>query len=543
MISDARHGRQTAVRWCLRNRLLLVLSLSAGVSPLAAQPAPAAPEVVHDSYHDTSAPVREYASIVPKGIAGPSARPLHRRLMQGVKEQPDEALQSSITSPVSATIGLNFDGISDTANGSLASVPPDSNVAVGAAQVVETINTAYQVFDKATGRSVFGPAQISSIFTGLSGLCGQGVTSFNYTDPIVLYDQLAGRWLITIVGANGAFTEGNECIAVSTSSDATGSYHRYVFTFGQVIFNDYPKFGVWPDAYYASYNLYGANGFIGAKACAYDRSAMMAGTTAQGVCFQQATEFSLLPANLDGSMLPPKGEPGFFLDLGSSTTLNLFQFHVDFTITGNSTFTGPIPIEVKSYTPACSTTGTCIPQPGTSQQLDSLGDRLMHRLSYRRFRGHEVLLANHSVKTSLAASGLRWYVLADPNGTPVVRQQGTFAFNDVSLWMGSIAMDKVGDIALGFSAASSTLNPSVAFTGRVPSDPLNTMEYPTPIFQGLGSQTGGTTSGANRWGDYSAIVVDPVDDCTFWYVNEYLPANGNFNFHTRLASLKFPGCK
>jgi len=179
---------------------------------------------------------------------------------------------------------------------------------------------------------------------------------------------------------------------------------------------------------------------------------------------------------------------------------------------------------------------------GTTDLLDSLGDRLMHRLAYRNFTTHESLVVNHAVKTSVAAAGVRWYEIRNPNGTPVLSQQSTLTSGSTSLWMGSIAMDKMGDMALGFSESSSALHPSIAFTGRVPTDPLNTMEAPATIFAGTGSQTGGTANGGNRWGDYSAMAIDPEDDCTFWYVNEYLAANGNFNFHTRLASLKFPGC-
>lgn len=526
-----------------RNRLLIVLSLSVGESLLLAQDSNGGPEVVYDEYHDTSAPIREYPSVHPTAAALSKVRPLYRRPRPASSEQPDEAVQTVIAPAVSATINLNFDGIGDSANGSLAGVPPDSNLAVGATQVVEVINTAYQVYDKVTGAPLFGPAQISSIFTGVPGLCGQGATSPNFTDPIVLYDQMAGRWLITIVAANSAFTVGKECVAVSTSSDATGTYHRYVFGFGAQRFNDYPKLGVWPDAYYASYNLFSPTSFVAALACAYDRSAMLAGTSpAKAVCFSKPSEFAFLPSNLDGPVLPAPGEPNFYLDLFSSTALHLFRFHVDFVTTSNSTFTGPFTVSVAAYTQACATNGTCIPQLGTTQLLDSLGDRLMHRLVYRNFTTHESLVVNHSVKTTLAASGVRWYEIRNPNGTPVVFQQSTLTSGTTALWMGSIAMDKVGDMALGFSESSSILHPSIAFTGRLPTDTLNTMEAPATILAGKGSQTGGTANGGNRWGDYSSMAIDPGDDCTFWYVNEYLPANGLFNFHTRLASLKFPGC-
>ena len=521
--------------------ILIALFLTAAPPALFSQQQNGA-EVFYEEYHDTSGPIAAFSSNPVIGVRTLKVRPWYRRPAPVTAEQPDAAIQTEAAPLVAAAIGLNFDGIPDSANVSLG-VPPDSNLAVGATQVVETINTAYEVYDKVTGASVMGPNQISNLFTGVTGLCGQGANSPNFTDPIVLYDQIAGRWLISIVAANSGFTVGKECIAVSTTSDATGTYHRYVFGFGTgQRFNDYPKLAIWPDGYYASYNLFSPTAFLTALACAYDRNAMLAGTAAKAVCFSKPSEFAFLPSNLDGSTLPPNGEPNFFVDLFSSTALHLFRFHVDFVTTSNSTFSGPITITVAAYTQACPVTGTCIPQLGTAQSLDSLGDRLMHRLAYRNFTTHESLVVNHSVKTSSAAAGVRWYEIRNPNGTPVAFQQSTLTNASTSLWMGSIAMDKMGDMALGFSESSTSIHPSIAFTGRMPSDPLNTMEAPAPIFAGKGSQTGGTANGGSRWGDYSGMAIDPVDDCTFWYVNEYLLANGLFNFHTRLASLKFPSC-
>jgi hypothetical protein len=526
----------------------VVFVVSSLTCALSAQQQPSGPEVIYDSYHDTSLPVRDYPDVFPQGAMQPRVQPRPRRIVPGAAVTgPDQAEQTYFATPVSATLSHNFDGIPDSGNGSvngqpLRFVPSDSNLAVGSTQVVETINTAYQVYSKSTGSSLLGPRQISSIFTNFGGFCGQG-SSGTYTDPIVLHDQIKDRWIISIVASDSFFMTGNECIAVSSTSDATGSYHRYVFSFGTDMFNDYPKLGVWPDAYYASYNIFSPTAFKGAKACAYQRSAMLAGTSAKAVCFTNASEFSFLPANLDGATPPPSGEPDFFLDLFSSTSLHLFRFHVDFTTTSNSKFSGPISIAVASFTPACNG-GTCIPQASTGQKLDSLGDRLMFRLAYRNFGTHESLVVNHSVKTSAAAAGVRWYEIRSPNATPVVFQQSTFISGSNSLWMGSIAMDKLGDMALGFSESSSSIHPSIAYTGRVPTDPLNTMESLALIFAGTGSQTGGTQNGGNRWGDYTSMVIDPSDDCTFWYVNQYYGANKpfDFNFRTRLASLRFPAC-
>src|SRR6266852_612044 len=200
-------------------------------------------------------------------------------------------------------------------------------------------------------------------------------------------------------------------------------------------------------------------------------------------------------------------------------------------------YTGPLAISVGSYSDACAPSGTCIPQQGTTQQLDSLGDRLMFRLAYRNFGSHESLVASHSVASG-SSTGVRWYEIQSPNATPTIFQSGTFAPDSKSRWMPSIAMDKAGDIALGYSISSSNMFPSIVYTGRLPGDALGTMESETTIFAGLGSQT----SGLSRWGDYTSMSVDPSNDCTFWYANEYLPASGSFNWNTRLASFTFPSC-
>ena len=503
------------------------------------------PKVVYDVYHDTSLPVGEYPDERPLIPPGLRVKPLHVHALPGAElEEPDAAEQLFTLPQPSVSILKNFDGVADSANGSVGLfVPSDSNLAVGATQVVEVINTAYQVFSKSTGASVQSARQISSIFTGVSGFCGQGASG-TYADPVVLYDRAAGRWVISIIAADSKARTGNECVAVSTSSNATGSYHRYVFSFGKNVFNDYPKLGVWPDAYYASYNLFSPSTFLAAEACAYNRTAMLAGTAAAAICFKNANEFTFLPSDLNGATAPPAGEPNFFIDLFSTGALHLFKFHVDFTTPSNSKFTGPVTISVTPFTAACGTftNGACIQQLGTTDLLDSLGDRLMFRLAYRNFGTHESLVVNHAAKTSVAASGVRWYEIRSPNTTPVIFQHGTLTSGSTSLWMGSIAMDKLGDMALGFSESSSSIHPKIAFTGRTPSDPLGTMEGISLIFAGSGSQTGGIVNGGDRWGDYTDMVIDPSDDCSFWYVNQYIPANGDFNFHTRLASFKFSTC-
>ncbi len=488
------------------------------------------PRVIYEDKHDTSLPLRTMLLVGPQ--QGTRAMPLpHRRPGPSRVETTPSVIQPSSPSlQVATTNVLSFNGI-----GSTGFAPPDPNASVGSTQVVETVNDSYQVFNKSTGASQLGPVSIGNLWVGFGGICETG----NLSDPVVLFDKAAGRWVIAIVAFDSLFSNNAECIAVSTSSDATGSFNRYALSFGSDL-NDYTKMSVWPDAYYLSANIFPYGGaFVGPAACALDRTAMLSGSTATAQCFLLGTnDASLLPSDLDGATAPPSGSPNFFLELGTSTSLNLYKFHVDFANSSNTTLTGPVNISVPSYTDACGGSGgTCIPQRGTSQQLDTLGERLMFRLAYRNFGNHESLVATHSIASG-SSTAVRWYEIRSPNATPAVYQSGTFAPDASSRWMPSIAMDKAGDIALGYSVSSSTLYPSIAYTGHVPGDALGTMDAETTILTGLGSQTGGLS----RWGDYTSMAIDPADDCTFWYDNQYQPANGSFNWTTRLASFSFPSC-
>jgi hypothetical protein len=524
---------------------LFVFSVALRVS---AQEVQTGPTVVPETGHAITPPMSVAASFTARTGGPKTALPLRRRPgLPMISLKPDSVVQELASAPLVSTASvLNFDGASDVDG----DAPPDTNASVGNTQVVETVNTSYQVFDKANGLSAFGPAEIGGLFSSLTGpsqICNGDLFTtglfIGYSDPVVLYDKAASRWLISIVAYDAlSLSTFSECIGVSTTSDATGSYAVYEFSFGSNL-NDYPKFGIWPDGYYASYNIYAnAQTFVGPKVCAYDRTAMLAGVSANAICFQRGTsDANLLPSDLDGASLHTSGEPNFYLELATSSGLNLYRFHAVFTNPGNSTFTGPTTLPVASYTEACASTGTgaCIPQAGTRQKLDAVGDRLMFRLGYRNFADHDALVATHSVKAGKTPAGVRWYEIRNPGASPVVYQQGTVTSSGTSLWMGSIATDKAGDIAVGFSESSSTIHPSIGYTGRVPTDPLGSMESISVILTGLGSQNGGLS----RWGDYTSMAVDPIDDCTFWYSNEYLPSNGSFNWNTRLAAFKFSTCQ
>jgi hypothetical protein len=429
------------------------------------------------------------------------------------------------------TAGLGFDGVGNGFPGfTVNSAPPDTNGAVGATQYVQWVNSSFAVFDKATGARIAGPTAGNSLWAGFGGGCQTN----NDGDPVVLYDKLANRWVFSQFSVST--TPFLQCVAVSTTSDATGTYNRYSFSYSG--FDDYPKMGVWPDGYYQTFNMFNAAGtaFLGADICAYNRTAMLNGQPSTQVCFQQGSSIGgVLPADLDGTTPPPAGSPNYLVFFGTNN-LNLFKFHVDFTTPANSTLTGPTAIPVAAFTPLCNG-GTCVPQSGTTNKLDSLADRLMFRLAYRNLGTKEALVVNHSVVAG-SSGGVRWYEIDNPGGTPTVAQQSTFAPDTTFRWMGSIAMDHNGNMAMGYSKSSSTTFPSIAFTGRLATDPASTMQAESTIINGSGSQTGTLT----RWGDYSAISVDPVDDCTFWYTTEYLKASGTFNWSTRIANFKFSVC-
>lgn len=493
------------------------------------------PEVRREIKHDVSQPLSDMRS-------APRSKDREfepaKRIPHEVKDvQNDPVVQSAVAGPaVATTAGLNFAGVGNQDYGFVPNAaPPDTNGAVGATQYVQWVNESFAVFDKTTGTIAAGfPKAGNTLWTGFGGGCQTN----NDGDPIVQYDKAANRWILTQFSVTG--TPYLQCVAVSTTSDATGTYNRYSFNYGNTQFPDYPKLGVWPDGYYISYNIFN-NGttFAGAKACAFDRAKMLTGAAATQVCFQTSTLYGgLLPSDLDGATPPPAGSPNFFVAYGNnSASLDVWKFHADFATPANSTFTGPTNIAAPAFAAACSGGGTCIPQSGTSQQLDSLADRLMYRLAYRNFGDHEALVVNHAV-TAGSSVGVRWYEIRTPNTTPTIFQSGTFAPDSSYRWMGSIAMDKVGNVAMGYSASSSSLFPSIRYTGRAPTDPLGTMQAENTIKAGGGSQA----SGLSRWGDYSAMTIDPTDDCTFFYTTEYLKSSGTFNWSTQIASFKFPNC-
>jgi hypothetical protein len=485
---------------------------------------------------------------------------------------PDPLVASSTTKVVAMVkhplpfiegMGLGMD------NFQMQNAPPDANGVVGETQFVQWVNNSIAVFNKNT-RKLESPSPLPGnyLWNGFGGNCEEN----NNGDPIVQYDKLAKRWVLAQFSVkNGRQTGYSECIAISTSADALGDYWLYEFQYP--VMDDYPKMGVWPDGYYVSFNMYneytGPDGqltsqFLGSRACVYDRKSMLSGLLGEQQCFQLSSDyFGFMPSDLDGSALPPSGAPNYYVALGAKPdTLDLWKFKVDWKDPRKSSF-GQVSnnapnatIPVAHYNLACNGSGaTCVTQPQKvkgQEQLDSLGDRLMFRLAYRHFKDHESLVLNHSVDTggNDGRTAVRWYELRDlEKDTPTVFQQGTFSPDKTHRWIGSIALDRKGNIALGYNVSGESVYPGIRVAARLSSDPKGAIGNEVPILDGAGIQTcapagsscqcqkpDGTCDTLTRWGDYSAITLDPADDCTFWYTTEYQKTDGAFNWHTGIAS-------
>jgi dockerin type I repeat protein len=527
--------------------LVLCLELSSGSPALAQAPQENSGIQFGRSYHnDVSPALRDLAAFRPP-----------TRLKQGEEKESREAnlnprlpLPLHIDAPdpvvdhgllgllipdaMPATI-LNFDGI-PFPGVACNCAPPDANDAVGLNQYVQMVNEGYQVFNKTSGSSVLGPIAISTIWSGFGGVCqtdGRG-------SPVVLYDHLANRWVISQIAGAAAPTD--QCIAISTTSDAAGSYFRYGFHLGANAFN-YPHLGVWPNGYYMAVDVFNSGGTtaLGPQAFAFDRAKMLAGMAATFVTpgiTGGASEPPFLPSDLDGTILPAAGTGNPFVSFPGSGTYKVRLFHADFAMPANTTFHLVGSPAAAGFTELCPSTLACVPQSGTTWTLDGVGDHLMFRLAYRKFGdGHEAVVGNYTVNAGTVA-GVRWFELRAVTTTPTVFQESTYQPDATWRWMGSAAMDQTGALAVGFSASSASIHPQIRYAGRLVNDPINTLgRGEATLIAGPGSQIGND----NRWGAYSSMSVDPVDDCTFWYTQEYFLTTGN-SWRTRIGSFKFATC-
>ncbi len=520
------------------------IAVFASVIPSAA--ASSKPEVIHAQSFGVSAPVRDLASAGGSVSAGaPSARvnPLAGESSAAVHQTrtrdsvpPDPLAARAAAGSRTPTPGLVFDGTGNpfACGGCL---PPDTNGDVGPNNYVQIVNaTKVAIFNKA-GTPLASAFSLSALFPG--GPCNPNDDG----DPIALYDQQADRWLLAQFRDQGGPGPFHICFAISTTPDPLGAYFTYDFVTPN--FPDYFKVGVWPTGYYvgtneASYTAY-----------AFDRTKMLAGDpSATGVRFPGQDNF-LLPADVDGPRAPGSTEGGLFYTFkddafhGGADRLELFQLTPNFAAPASSTFTtiATIPIAPFTYTVCGFFILGCIPQSGTAAKLDAVSEWPMHRFAYRRFGDHQALVGNFTVGGGTAVPGAapRWFELRNTGGGWSLFQEGTYdPGGGLNRFMGSISIDVEGNIALAYSASSSTTFPSIRYATRAPSDPPGTLGAEQVLKPGGGSQT--ATGSGQRWGDYSATSVDPADNCTFWHTNEYYAATSAATWSTAIGNFKVPTC-
>jgi len=493
-------------------------------------------QATQSAKNDTSAPLRDMSiPLAAKTNIAPFATP--NKLMKfGSPKGGEPTILANGADPVVQkiqgtlvpTIGVNFEGASDDDNSAVLGfrvVPPDTEGDVGPNHYVQWINSIIEIFDK-SGTSLVGPIAGNTVFAGFGGIC----EDTNNGDPIVIYDEGADRWNISQFALDFTNNTFSMCVAVSTTADPTGSYHRYEFSFAND-FPDYPKLGVWGDSYtMTTRNFLNAASWNGVWAHAMDRDAMLAGNPADIVSFSFPNNFSVdgyLPADADNAV----SGPIIFGGHGSNgdTTFELFELDVDWANPGAATFTQIAGVGISPFDEASFS--ATVDQPN-GQLLDALGGFTMHRLNVRDFGTHTSMLANHTVLSSPGVHGIRWYEFRNTGSGWTLYQEGTYSPDSDDRWMGSISMNANGDIALGYSRSSSSMFPSIYFTGQTAdmsgTGVMNVEE--TLIHAGGGSQ-----EGASRWGDYSMMAVDPVDDM-FWFTTEYYANTGSFDFTTRIAS-------
>ena len=526
-------------------------------------------QVKYPVHFDTSKPLR---NLKPGPLAPESAKareilravqmlPLPKALKGGSGSLTPDQVQSS--HPVGTKIGdpiTSFDGISN----SFGVLPPDTNgdigydPSTGNKYYFQIVNLGFEVWDVTDPTNptvVIDVTDNNAMWDGFGGIC----ENHNDGDPIVLYDHLANRWLFSQFALDFDTPEFHQCIAVSASADPTGAWYRYDYLVSTTKMNDYPHFGVWPDAYYMSANQFDGQNFnwAGAGAWAFERDAMLAGNAARMVYFDIGSKTldygGMLPSDLDGQA-PPEGTPNYFVEWDDSEwlgdpqdTLRIWEFHVDWDNPDNSTFgadanfTPNAMVATLDVDPdMCGGSRNCIPQPGGTA-LDAIADRLMYRLAFRMWDDLTFsLFSNHTVDVDgNDHAGIHWFELTYDGTAWTMAQEGVYAPDSDHRWMGSIAADKDHDLLLGFSLSSTSTYPSVGYTGRLAGDTAGEMTQGENLFvSGGGSQS----HSSGRWGDYSMMSVDPADDCTFWYTQEYYPSDSSATWYTRIGAFKFASC-
>jgi hypothetical protein len=547
---------------------------------------------------DVTKPLRELAKGKPAGTELPRAtgRDTDREPSvvgdspaAATAQAPAPAGAPSATSSIPAPTA-NFEGLSNQDNFDVFGFrvnPPDTVGDVGPNHYVEMINLVFAVYDK-SGTKLVGPVDTGTLW---SGFPVEDCTDPS-GDPIVLYDQFVDRWILTQFTTRG-FDDPTlpfyDCVAISTTGDPTGSYYRYAFITqpdpdGGYFFPDYPKYGVWTDSYVMTTRDFGLIDAYGISVYALEKNKMVNGEpNARAVQFFLDSDVvplnligdGLLPADVDGKQKPPPLSPIPIVGTQDDNAfygatfdaLNIWELSVHWQAnpTASLTLTTQLPTAPFDSIYPCGgnpgqTSRDCLPQPGVAPTANNLLDILSYRqrptwrAAYRNFKGYESIVTSQSVEAPGPTAAMRWYEIRRSAGNTVypaggpsysIYQQGTYAPGDgVHRWMGSIAQDKQGNAALGYSVVNGVdVYPGIRYTGRMAGDPLGQMTLGEGvIINGSGIQR----TSNSRWGDYTSLNIDPADDCTFWYVNEYYTAAGQASsvagWQTRIASFKLPGC-
>ena len=496
-----------------------------------------------------------------------------------VAASPSSMFNQTANSTMPATVNKNYVGLGTGFNGSWVVeglLPPDTTLGVSPTQLLQWVNVKLTVLNKSDGSVALGGAGFVNANQIWSGLGTDSVCATrNQGDPLVQFDRMSGRWVLMQFAFTTATATQSpfrvypappfaQCWAVSQTSDATGAYNLYQFSFTNL--PDYPKLGVWSDAYYLTDNAFtystttGLSSYAGSRVCAFNRTAMIAGATAGGICFSglSAAHFSMLPGDFEGTIRPPADEAAFILSNDWFTknappyAIQLRRFHVDFATPSNSTLTDgfggafdsfvALPFDTTVVGSCGDAGGACVPQPGTVRVLDTLSMRPMYRLAYRNLGANrETLVFTESVDPNgSAVAGIQLVEIRNPAANPpAIYNNVNFNPDTTNRWMGAAATDKLGNVALGYSVASSTLPPGIRIAGRLRNDVRNSVRGEINVQSGSGSQT----ATAQRWGDYATMQIDPSDDCTFWFTTQYIINTSGADWATRIIGFKFDNCQ
>jgi hypothetical protein len=555
--------------------LALLLSTAPAAAPT--------PEVSEAVRHDTSRPMREIIAELPPAAAVDLSAPREvpnifpkegvqgQRLPEIDRAAVARGVQSALGGTPAPTTTASFDGLNISQGGGF--VPPDTNGDASPVHYIQWVNSTWAIYNKTTGARISGPTPGTSFFAGFGGRCEVD----NDGDPIALWDDRAQRWVMSQFSIPSGSNIGVQCVAISTTSDPLGSYHRYEYQFP--LFNDYPHIGVWADesgtqsAYLMvthEFQLVPSQAFGGAAFIAMEREKMLQGLPAKIVRFPGLDAYGAEPAHLEGTVNAPSLSCPVFVHFDATTAeYLLWDMCIDWANTALSTLS-PTPVRIAPSAPFIPNF-TEVGQLGTANTLDAFGTHIMYRATARAFPAGAPLrltmVTNQTVETGGGAAGIRWTQFAFDQGPPItppdpnvilarggfedsdvptprlltkrIVDEGTYAPDSAVRWMGGIAVDRSGNIGLGYSRSSASINPKLMVTARTLGDPDGTMrdeQFCSP------TTTGSQTGGSGRWGDYASMSVDPADECTFWFTSEYFPTTSSATWSTRICSFRFPEC-